>query len=422
MGPGAGYAYRMVRWAAFLLSGFVVFAACSKSADDGDGAGDPTVDGDASNPSGPKGSSSGGQTSGSINPSPSTPIADGPPRVSYIGRLDLTDKDAPRVAWAGTRIIVRFEGTALAIDIDEQEINDGGSRYDVALDGKSVNTIALESAGTQTYDIVKDLPAGTHIVTLTRRTEPQVGVSQFKKFAFPNGGKLLAPPVEPARRIEFVGDSEMVGYGIECENKTDGFSAATENELLTYPELVAKELNAEMHNLGYSGKGVYRNGLPGGDRYPAYYPKAVPRAEATPWDFGSWKPDVIWVALGANDYDTGGNDSRPPPTFDHFKGSYDELLTTIRTKNPEAKIVVVVQSFVNDIYPPGYNGRTNIKNALQQLVDEHKNAGDANVFLAELPAAMDPDLTGCDSHPNAGLHARLAPIAAAKIAEITGWK
>jgi lysophospholipase L1-like esterase len=405
-----------------LLSSLALFAACSKSSGDDagdDGSGDGGTAGSSSGSSGKQGSSSGGQSSGSINPTTDTPVADGPPRVSYIGRTDLSDADAPRIGWSGTRVIVRFEGTALSVDIDEEEISDGGSRYDIALDGKSITTLALESTGLKTYDIVKDLPAGTHVVTMTRRTEAQVGVSQFKAFHFPNGGKLLAPPIEPARRIEFVGDSEMVGYGIECQDKTAGFSAATENELLTYPELAATTLHAEMHNLGFSGKGVYRNGLPGGERYGAYYPRAVPRAEAVAWDFTTWKPDVIWVALGANDYDNGGDDTRPPPTFDHFKGAYSTLLDTIRGKNPDAKIVLVLQSFVNDIYPAGYNGRTNIRNALTQLVAER---GDANLFFAELPEAKDEDLTGCDSHPNPGLHQKLAPIVSAKIAEITGWK
>lgn len=404
----------MVRWAVLLLLGFAVFVACSSSDGGAPAPGEEPADDDDAESS--------AKTSGSTNPTTETPIAPGPPRVSYLGRVDRTDPDAPRVGWAGTRVIVRFEGTALSIDIDEEEINDGGSRYDVALDGTSIATIALENAGTQTYEIVKDLPAGTHVVTLSRRTEPQVGVSQFKAFHFPDGGKLLAPPAEPERRIELVGDSEMVGYGIECQSKEESFSAATENELLTYAERAAAELGAEMHNLGYSGKGLYRNGMPGGERYPFYYTKAVPRAGAVEWDFTSWKPDVIWVALGANDYDTGGNDDRPPPTFDHFKDAYAGLLDTIRAKNPEAKIVLVVQSFVNDVYPPGYKGRTNITNALRQLVDEHQSAGDANVFFAELPAATEADLTGCDSHPNAGLHEKLAPIVAAKIAELTGWK
>lgn len=409
-----------------LLSSLALVAACSKSSGDDPGEGaPPNSDSDLTGTGGSSGthvSSSGGQSSGSANPTADTPVAEGPPRVSYIGRIDESDANAPRIGWAGTRIIVRFEGTALSIDIDEEESTDGGSRYDVAVDGKSKSTLALDDTGLKTYEIVKDLPAGTHVVTLTRRTEPQVGVSQFKAFTFPNGGKLLAPPIEPARRIEFVGDSEMVGYGIECKTISDGFFAATENELLTYPELVATSLDAEMHNLGYSGKGVFRNGFPGGERYPAYYPRAVPRDEAVPWDFATWKPDAIWIALGANDYDSGGDDSRPAPTLDQFKGAYENLLTTIRTKNPEAKIVLVVQAFVNDDYPAGYDARTNIRDALTQIVDERKAAGDANIFFAELPAAQDNDLTGCDSHPNAALHQKLAPLVAAKIAEVTGWK
>jgi lysophospholipase L1-like esterase len=407
----------VVRWGIW-LGGLALLIACSKSG--GEAEESPPPDEGTSSSSSGKSSSGTGASSSSGTP-PEAPIDDGPPRVSYLGRVDLSDPEAPRVAWSGTRIIVRFEGTALSIEIDDEERADGGSRYDVAVDGSSVSTLALGS-GTQTYEVAKDLPAGTHIVTLTRRTEPQVGVSQFKAFAFPNDGKLLAPPKAPERRIELIGDSEVVGYGIECAKKTEHFSAATENYLLTYSERVGVQLGAEVRNLGFSGKGVYRNNTPGNDRYGAYYPRAVPRLQPSAWDFSTWKPDVVWVSLGANDYDLGGNPDRPPPTFDHFKDSYRDLLDTIRAKNPDAKIVAVVQSFVNDIYPPGYKARSNIKNALSQLVDERHDAGDANVFLAELPQAQESELTGCDSHPSAALHEKLAPIAAAKIAEITGWK
>ena len=404
----------MVRWTLGFLSGIALLGlvACSKS---GSSSGTPAAN-DPSSSGGTSGTS--GKVSGGT--SSSGAVADGPPRVDYIGRIDATDKDAPRIGWAGTKVIVRFEGTALSIEIDEEETTDGGSHYDVNVDGKSTSTLALAD-GDKTYQVVKDLPAGTHVVTLTRRTEPQVGVSQLKAFTFPNGGKLLAPPAETSRHIEFVGDSEIAGYGIECASKDDSFTAATENELLTYPELVAAQLHAESHNLAYSGKGVSRNELGGGDKYGAYYPQAVPRAEATAWDF-SWKPDVVWVALGANDYDPGPNGDRPAPTSQSFTAAYRALLDVIRAKNPEAKIVLVVQAFVNDDYPAGYNARTSIRNALQTLVNEHKAKGDANVLLAELPQATDGDLTGCDSHPNPALHAKLAPIVAAKIAEITGWK
>lgn len=410
----------MVRWALGFFSGVALLAACSKSngssgtpdASDASDANHPmTSSGGTSGASGSGGTSSGGTSGG---------VADGPPRVEYIGRVDWTDSAAPRIGWAGTKVVVRFEGTALSIEIDDEETSDGGSHYDVNVDGKST-TLALVD-GAKTYEIAKGLPAGTHVVTLTRRTEPQVGVSQFKTFTFPNGGKLLPPPGATSRHIEFVGDSEIAGYGIECKSPDDSFSAATENELRTYPELVAASLHAESHNLAYSGKGVFRNGTTDGDLYPTYYPEAVPYSDAVPWDFSSWQPDVVWVALGANDYDPGPNGDRPAPAAKSFTDAFRALLDVIRAKNPNAKIVLVVQAFVNDDYPAGYNARTNIRKALQTLMSERKAKGDANVLFAELPQATEAELTGCDSHPSVALHAKLAPIVAAKIAEITGWK
>lgn len=346
-------------------------------------------------------------------------IESGGPHVQYIGRVDSSDSAGPRVGWGGTRIVVRFQGTALSITIDDEEVSDGGSRYDVLIDGAASDTLAL-TEGSKAYDVATGLSDGTHVVTLIRRTEPQVGVSQFTNFDF-HGGSLLAPPGQPTRHIEFVGDSEMAGYGVECTDPSQGFSADTENETKSYPELVATALNAEIHNLAFSGKGVLRNSFSDGPVYSTYYPQAVPYSAATNYDFG-WKPDAIWVALGANDYDLGvGGAQRPAPDPGQFQAAYSSLFDLIRSKNAGVPIVLVLQAFPNDDYPAGYQSRTNLRTIIQAVVNAKTAAGDKNVSFAELPQAGDADLQGCDSHPTAAFHAQLAPIAQAKIAAVAGW-
>ena len=113
--------------AAFLLS-FVVFAACPKSADDGDGGGRSDGRWRRVEPERPEGvverrSDERQHQSVAVHADRGRASAR---LVHRAARSDGQRRAARRMA--GTRIIVRFEGTALAIDIDEEEINDGGSR------------------------------------------------------------------------------------------------------------------------------------------------------------------------------------------------------------------------------------------------------------------------------------------------------
>ena len=358
------------------------------------------------------------QNDASVAAPPGT-VDPGSPRVEYSGRVDLSDNAGPRVGWGGTRIFVRFQGTALSVTADDEEVSDGGSRYDVTVDGGAPTTLALNE-GSHVYDVAKDLAAGTHVVELARRTEPQVGVTQFTSFDL-HGGSLLAPPAEPTRHIEFVGDSEMAGYGLECTDPNQSFSADTENETKTYPELVGKALNAEIHNLGYSGEGVFRNGFATGPVYASYYPEAVPFSAATSYDF-SWKPDAIWVALGANDYDLGADGSqRPPPDAGQFQAAYSSLVDLIRSKESRRppsfwccklfRMTITIRRVMKRVL----SLRT-IINAFASALNGR--GATAKYSFAEAPAGpATPTCKADDSaSDDAAFHAKLAPIAQTKIA------
>ncbi|MBX3225822.1 MAG: hypothetical protein KIT84_30405 [Labilithrix sp.] len=326
-----------------------------------------------------------------------------PPRISYLGRVDVSDPGGPRLSWGGTQVVVRFEGTALSLTLAER----GESRYEVAIDGAPAGEPFAPKEGTHTYPIAKGLPPGVHVVVLTRRTEPKVGVTQLRAFAFPDGGRLLAPPAEPARRIELLGDSEMTGYGIECATPAASFSAETENATKAYPSLVARTLAADAHVLAYSGKGVYRNDPPEGPPFATYYRQAVPPA--------AWRANVVWIALGGNDYAPHGG----PPDREVFAAAYRELVDLARARSPDAQIVLAVPAGVSDAYPEGFAARTNVRAVVSSIARER---GDAKLHVAELPEATEADRTGCDEHTGAAFQAKLASIAAAKIAEIAGWR
>lgn len=335
--------------------------------------------------------------------------------VRYVGRFDASDPAVPRFAWPGSQIIVRFEGTALSATLDDES---GDSHYDVTVDGVLRASPLVLTAGEKSYALASGLAAGTHTVELWRRTEAFVSVTRVVGFSV-TGGKILAAPTPLARRLEFIGDSSISGWGIECTDGYDSFSAPTENEHKTYPALVSAALSAEHSSVAYSGKGVSRNYDDGDpETFPSLYARATPdNADAT-WGFDQWKPDLVWIALGGVDYVDSG---RPAPDPATFEARYDELVALVRAKNPNAHIVASIEGRMTDAEPVGYDALTNMRTILNAVVSKRNAAGDQRISFFELPRTQDGERNGCDQHTTAAFHARVATAVASEIAARLGW-
>lgn len=404
---------------AIVLGSALLLGGASCSASSSGAAASRALDQDGGSSSGLPGRGGDGGVGSGEDPSDLTP------RVRIVGRVDRSEANAPRIAWGGTRVIVRFKGAAIRVRLRERNIDVGPSEYDLTVDGRLREARFVPSDGEGQYELASGLAAGDpHVVELYRRTEAMVGVTQILGFEFPGGGELLTPPAWPDRRIEFLGDSESTGYGIDCDDRSEPFTGATQNEAKTFPSLVTKALEAESHNISFSGKGVSRNENDSAELFDAIYLQSIPLTpSASTWEFASWTPHVIWIGLGANDYSLGASGDRPPPDEAAFKAKYQSLIELVRAKNgPDPQIVCAVEGIVNDDYPPDYRAYTTLKSVLQSVVDERRTKGDAKIHFAELPRSQESvDLTGCASHPNAAYHAKAASAVAARVREITGW-
>jgi lysophospholipase L1-like esterase len=341
------------------------------------------------------------------------------PELAFVGRFAAGADGAMSFGWPGTRIVARFSGAEVRARLEEKPAYGGPTELDVVVDGAATR-LAL-AAGEKVYTLAKGLNAGEHVVTLVRRTEGQVGQTRFLGFDFA-GGTLLAPPAARPRRIEFLGDSNTTGYGIEGGGPTCDFSASTQNFGKTWAALVADKLDADPIAIAYSGKGVLLN-LDRADRtvFQQLYLRTVPETAEPAWDFARIVPDAVVVMLGANDYGK-ENDASTPPTLTAFKTRYAALLTFVREKYPGAHVFTVLTPTVTDDYPAGWSARTNLRNAFSQTVADRNRAGDARSYFVEVtPTATDDDLTACDYHPGLALHRRIADQVLAVMKQKTGW-
>lgn len=363
-----------------------------------------------SSSSGGSGSSSGGSSDAALD-------GDGAleaeaPGVRFIGRFDLTNANAPKTAWPGSRIIVRFEGTGVKATLTHANGLEGGNTWmNVVVDGTVKAPIEVTGASQQ-ITLASGLPAGVHVVELQKRTEANVGTLTFEGFTFDAGGQLLPPPPRATRRIEFLTDSTMDGYGVDgdvnttCANGAPvGFNDARKGAAF----LTAEALSAEHHLIAYSGKGLARNedGTTT-ELFGAIFPRTLPETNTSAWTFASFTPDVVVVSLGGSDFGTGNT----APAG--FQAAFGQLRTDIRAKYGAAtKIVFVVWSQLKD-----FNGvRQTVTAAIDAAI-----AGDANASRFSLPEAQFPgDETGCYFHANAAHHEAMSALLAAELKAKMAW-
>lgn len=321
--------------------------------------------------------------------------------VRFVGRVDGCDTRGARYAWSGSGFIGRFEGSGVSV-----RLFDTPNQYTVIVDGEVAPTLKTK-AGEGSYVLASGLGSGEHSIEFYRRTEASFGVSVVEAIEVSDGA-LLPPPAEASRRIEVIGDSISCGYGNEGMAPCM-FSADTENHYLAYPSVLARNLNAELSTVAWSGKGVIFNY--NGNRVspmPTLYDRVVADDRDNLWSFAS-KPDAVIINLGTNDYSTATT-----PTDAMFVEAYQGLLTRVRAAYPNAFILCTVGPMLSGAQLA--NAREGIAAAVMARV----NAGDSKIKAYEMTT---PNGTpwGCDAHPNLPTQEAIANELAAELRASLGW-
>ncbi|MCW5832260.1 MAG: hypothetical protein KIS78_07415 [Labilithrix sp.] len=316
-------------------------------------------------------------------PAPSDPGTTHPPL--FVGRFDTTDPAGPKAAWPGARILARFEGTAVSVELSDfaEPWMDGTPSYwEVSIDHGPWTPIAMTPDNRpHVYELAKDLPAAAHEVELFKRSETQTGITQFFGFDF-HGGKSLPPPERQKRKIEVMGDSQASGFGIEMLNAPDlncpgaNHSGTYQNFRKAWGSLLGTRFDAEVHGIVYSGKGLLKNVWPTDtDPLVDYYPRTNPNPaiaqSAQLFDLSSWVPDVIVLTQGSVDFGSGVSDGE-------FRAAYRRFVVdTLRARGPNTHIFMSVL---------GMGGRGTIDDVGRQIVAERAAVGDDKMRTSSSPS------------------------------------
>jgi lysophospholipase L1-like esterase len=227
----------------------------------------------------------------------------------------------------------------------------------------------------------------------------------------------LGPDVVPTRKIEFIGDSITVGYGLDgiypCSN-----SAEVEDNPKTYAALAAKSLGADYDVIAWSGIGLVRNTIGAGPndlimptRWTHYGANDADNSYTFP---KSETPDAVVIALGTNDLSNDG--SRPNLDMGNFTAATVSFIRTIQTHYPDAQYFLLQSPLLGDGYPAGQMQWSKQRDAFNAAIEKLNST---KVHFIEWKTQGSD--VGCDYHPNAATNAAEAPIVADAIAKALGW-
>lgn len=328
------------------------------------------------------------------------------PRIRYTGRFDSSDASRPVFDWSGTTIEMAFSGTSLTVLLEDDQ-----NLYNVSVDGQS--EVLEPSAGQMVYLVAEDLPDGSHVARITKRTEAYVGKGAFSGLILDSGHDLQALPPAAERHIEFVGDSITNGYGNEGDSPYCWFTPETENVELAYAAQTARYFGADYNVVALSGLGVLRNLRDTETGSPQTAIDIVDRALAMNadlfWDSPEPGPDAVVVNLGTNDYS-----SRPYPDTEAFVTAYVNLLEQIRQRYPETYIFAMAGPLMFGPAPEA------IRTAVERQRDTGHDERVHYVLIENTLEEADGDF-GCDWHPSEQGHREISEQLVPEMAAVLGW-
>lgn len=303
--------------------------------------------------------------------------------------------------WPGVYFEAAFTGREVVARFD-----DAANEYRLLID--DLDPVRLAQPGR--VDVrIHGLGDGPHRLRLEKVTESVDHSAAFEGFYIPpteRPGRVEAR----ARRMEFIGDSAMTGYGI----RSAGRECTTEQvRLLTdtqaaWPALVSSHFGADYQINAISGRGLIRNygGVAPEDPMTHAYGFAVRDLQAL-YDDATWQPQIVFVTLFADfagDSPADGRWSDLSVLGTDWGDAYAAFVRRIHQRAPDAAIVVgwldLSQQTDATFIALARRARATIEAAAEQ--------NGFTVRFADMPTGLDYERTACDYHASASDQRRVA--------------
>ncbi len=250
--------------------------------------------------------------------------------------------------------------------------------------------------------VITAIGEGMHTVWIYKATEAHTGPIFIEKVT----GQDLKPLKRPeAPLIEFIGNSITCGAAADPSETPCGAGVYHDqhNAYYAYGPRVARTLAVNFILSSVSGIGIYRTWNMNGPSMPQVYEKTDFQVDSKRlWDFKTYRPAVVSIALGTNDLSK-GDDKHERPPFDStvFVNNYTKFVQLVKSKYPRATIALLSSPMING------ERRITLQNCLA-AVKENIDALYPSDKKVALYFFKPMQARGCSGHPNVEDHAILA--------------
>jgi cellobiose epimerase len=320
--------------------------------------------------------------------------------LHVYGRSRINDAQQLELITSAAHVGFSFEGTTCSINVSVPSwLDHNYLQYE--LDGVYQKRLRISSK--QGESITITVPKeGKHTVWLYKATEAHTGAVIIQSV---RGKNIKALQRSPGPLIEFIGNSITCGAAADPSEISCGTGVYHDqhNAYMAYGPRVARALGVNYIVSGVSGIGIYRTWNMDGPSMGQLYEKTDFNEQSGQlWEFGSYTPQIVSIALGTNDLSR-GDGKTPRRSFDSsiFVDRYIQFVQLVKSKYPSAQIALLSSAMVH--------GQDRI--VLQNCLSAVKEKIDA-LYPAAKPVALyffrSMQARGCTGHPNVDDHAILA--------------
>lgn len=316
------------------------------------------------------------------------------------GRYLVSDRQNIELISSGVHFGFTFEGkqcqifASISNTADHNYLQyelDGVYQKRIKVTGNSQIPIVLNASNT-----------GNHTVWIYKATEAHTGAIIIQKII---GENIKALQKSNLPLIEFIGNSITCGAAADASEVPCGTGEYHDqhNAYLAYGPRVARALGTEFILSSVSGIGIYRNWNSDGPAMPQVYEKTDFQDYNTQrWNFDTYTPKIVSIALGTNDFSNGdGIKKRNPFDSSAFVSSYIKFVQLVKSKYPDAQVALLSSPMINGSHRLTFqNCLSAVKDRIDALYPSGKPV--ALYFFKPMQAR------GCGGHPSVEDHAILA--------------
>jgi hypothetical protein len=295
-----------------------------------------------------------------------------------------------------------FQFTGTSFSIRAHIPDSAGHNYlQYTVDGQYQKRIKIFGNNRQPL-VVSELGNGKHTIWIYKATEATTGPIFIEYIVAHHVSSLRVPDLP---LIEFIGNSITCGAAADASEIPCGRGEYHDqhNAYYAYGPRVARMLNVNFILSSVSGIGIYRNWNSLSPVMPQVYEKTdFQEDDKRLWDFNRYRPRIVSIALGTNDF-SDGNGLKPRLPFDsaQFVNNYVGFVRLVKSKYPKTCIALLSSPMLNG----------NKRELLQRCLSSVKIQID-HLYPAGKPVEVyffKPMLArGCGGHPSVEDHAILA--------------